>query len=76
MIVDGHVIMSISMNVIGLETDAVEYDRFGNLKIVNPDQFFIDWDEEWNNGNGELLGASELSVDIEGIEEEDDEYED
>lgn len=68
MIVDGWVKMSITISVIGLKTDAVEIDRHGHVAITDPDQFFMDWDDEWNVGNGELLGASDMSVDLDGME--------
>lgn len=68
MIVNGHVTMSITMNVIGLETEAVEVDEHGNVTITDPDQFFMDWVDEWNAGNGELLGASDNSGELEVIE--------
>ena len=72
MIVNGNVEMSINMHVIGLETDAVEIDRYGNVTITDPDQFFIDWDEEWNSGVGELMGACDLNVNLDQ-EKEDEE---
>jgi len=72
MIVNGRVEMSISMNVIDLETDAVEIDSYGKLRINNPDQFFIDWVDAWSGGMGELLGASDEDVDIEKVEEDEE----
>lgn len=75
MVVDGHVRMSINMNVIGLETDAVTIDSYGEVIITDPDQFLIDWFDEWNVGNGELLGASDESVYLETYREEDEEDE-
>ena len=65
MVVSGRVNMSISMNVIRLETDAVEVGRFGDLVITDPDRFFMDWVDDWNVGNGELMGASDECVDLE-----------
>lgn len=73
MIVDGYVKMSITMNVIGLETDAVEVNRYGRVAIIDPDQFFMDWCDEWENGNGELSGASDLTVELEACDDEVDE---
>lgn len=58
MVVSGRVKMSITLNVCGLVTDAVETDKWGDVKITNPDQFFIDWADAWANGEGELEGAS------------------
>lgn len=68
MIVNGHVTMSITMNVIGLETESVEADECGNVTITDPDQFFMDWVDEWNAGNGELLGASDNNGELEVTE--------
>jgi type IV secretory pathway TrbF-like protein len=76
MIVDGYVKMSISMNVIGLETDAVKIDRYGRVVITDPDQFFLDWSDEWERGNGELSGASDITVELDAIEDEEEDEED
>ncbi|MBO6272770.1 hypothetical protein J6O48_08335 [bacterium] len=64
--------MSVSLNVINLETDAVELNRYGKVSITNPDQFFEDWVDDWCSGRGELTGASDSSVDLEVIEDEDE----
>ena len=64
MIVNGRVTMSVSMNVIGLETDAVEVNEYGRFIITDPDQFFLDWSNDWEQGIGELLGASDESIDL------------
>ena len=56
--------MSVSMNVIGLETDAVEVNEYGRFIITDPDQFFLDWSNDWEQGIGELLGASDESIDL------------
>lgn len=58
MVVSGRVKMSIVLNVCGLQTDAVEVDKWGDVKITDPDKFFIDWAEAWADGEGELGGAS------------------
>ena len=71
--VNGIVRMNLSLNVYDLETDAVYKDGYGNIKISDPDQFFMDWSEGWENGIGELLGASDVSVDLEE-EPGDDEF--
>ena len=68
----GRVTISLSLNVIGLETDAVEIDEYGNVIITDPDQFFLDWSDDWEQGIGELLGATDEDVDLEAVEEEDD----
>lgn len=68
----GRVTISLSLNVIGLETDAVEIDEYGNVTIDDPDQFFIDWSNDWEQGIGELLGATDEDVDLEAVEDEDD----
>ena len=65
--VNGHVTLSVSLNVIGLETEAVSVNENGELMITDPDQFFMDWVEEWDQGNGELLGASEDSVELDVV---------
>lgn len=65
MVVNGCVKLNITINVTTLETDAVEVDRNGKVKITAPDTFFMDWAEEWNMGNGELLGTSAVNVDLE-----------
>ena len=63
--VNGFVKMSLSLNVYDLETEAVYIDRYGNVKISDPTAFFVDWSMEWDNGTGELMGASDESVDLE-----------
>ena len=68
----GRVTISLSLNVIGLETDAVEIDEYGNVIIDDPDQFFLDWSADWEQGIGELLGANDEDVDLEAVEDEDD----
>ena len=72
MIVNGYVTMSITINVIGLETDAVELNKYGEAVITDPDQFFVEWVDEFSVGNGELLGASSDSGKLE-VEDEADE---
>lgn len=69
MVVKGHVRISLSLNVYDLETDAVCTDKYGNVTISDPDQFFMDWCDNWENGIGELLGALDEDVDLD-IEEE------
>jgi hypothetical protein len=73
MTVNGRVTISLSLNVIGLETDAVEKDDCGDVIITDPDQFFIDWSNDWEKGIGELLGASDEDVSLEAEEDEEDE---
>lgn len=70
MIVKGHVRISLSLNVYDLETDAVCTDKYGNVTISDPDQFFMDWCDNWNSGTGELLGASDDDVDLTYEEEQ------
>lgn len=65
--VNGYVRMSITMNVIGLETDAAEVSDYGKVNIVDDDQFFMDWVDAWSNGEGELLGASIEHAEIEEV---------
>lgn len=76
MIVNGHVRMNINMNVNDLETDAVGVDRYGELSINDPEQFFMDWVDAWNTGIGELLGASDENADIEKVEEDEEDEDD
>ncbi len=78
MIVNGTVTMSVTLNVIDLHTDAVEVDEYGRVRITNPDRFFVDWSEDWDQGIGELLGASDESVnlDADDADDADDEDED
>jgi len=70
MIVYGRVTINLSLNVIDLETDAVEIDKHGNVVINDPETFFVDWSNEWEKGTGELLGASDHDVDLEVVENE------
>ncbi len=65
MTVKGHVTMNITMNVIDLDTDAVEVNGNGQAIITDPDQFFMDWVDEWTAGVGELLGASDNGDELE-----------
>lgn len=71
--VNGFVRISLSLNVYDLETDAVYVDEWGTVRISDPDRFFMDWSDKWEEGTGELLGASDESVQLEI--EEDDEFE-
>ena len=71
--VNGCVEMHLTLNVYDLETEAVEQEESGRIRITDPDQFFLDWDNAWNEGTGELLGASEESAEL---EREEDEWED
>ena len=73
--VNGFVKISLSLNVYDLETDAVYIDRYGNVKISDDDQFFVDWSDLWETGTGELMGASTISCELEA-EPEDDEDDD
>lgn len=65
MIVNGSVKFNITINATSLETDAVETERNGKVRITDPYQFFMDWAEEWNMGNGELLGLSVVNGNLE-----------
>lgn len=71
--VNGFVRISLSLNVYDLETDAVYVDEWGTVRISDPDAFFVDWSDKWEEGTGELLGASDESVQLE-IEDDDEEY--
>ncbi len=73
MVVNGFVRMELRLNVYDLETDAVYVDEWGAVRISDPDAFFIDWSDNWENGIGELLGASDEDVDLR-IEENEEEY--
>lgn len=42
MIVDGIVTMVVELNVCDLETDAVYKNEYGEIKINDPDSFFLD----------------------------------
>ena len=64
MIVCGVVNMMVKVNVYNLETYSVENDRVGTVKITDPDQFFLDWVDAWNDGDGELLGATVYSNEL------------
>ena len=68
--VRGYVEMHLTLNVYDLETEAVEKEESGRVRITDSDQFFLDWADAWNGGTGELLGASEESADL----ERDDDY--
>ena len=72
MTVNGRVTISLSLNVIGLETDAVEKDDYGDVIITDPDQFFIDWSNDWERGIGELLGATDEDVDLEAAKDDEE----
>ena len=69
----GEARMSIWLNVYGLETDAVEDTGNGRIIITDPDQFLIDWTDAWNEGIGELLGATDENSYLE--KEGEDDYE-
>ena len=56
--VNGIVEMTIRMNVYDLETEAVEIDCSGKLRITDGEQFFQDWIDSWVVVTGELLGAT------------------
>ena len=75
MIVNGFVKISLSLNVYNLETDAAYVDGSGNVKISDDDQFFADWSDGWENGIGELIGASVISAELEREDEDEDEEE-
>ena len=71
MIVKGRVEISLRLNVINLETDAVEVDKYGDVIITDPDEFFVDWSNDWEKGIGELLGATDEDVSLEAVEDDD-----
>ena len=71
MIANGRVKISLTLNVYDCETDNVYVDKYGNVRISDDEAFFIDWSDQWEQGIGELLGASVLSEDLE-IEPDDD----
>ena len=71
MIVNGSVKISLTLNVYDCETDNVYVDKYGNVRISDDEAFFIDWSDQWEQGIGELLGASVLSEDLE-VEPDDD----
>lgn len=64
-IVSGEVEMKVYLHVINLKTDSVSVDEYGNIFIEDPDKFFDDWIEEWNAGEGELLGVCDERVNLE-----------
>lgn len=65
MVVNGIVEMKVSLHAIDLITDAVELDSYNNIVITNPEQFFMDWAEAWDGGDGELLGATDENKNLE-----------
>lgn len=65
MTVNGTVKINLTLNVYDCETDNVYIDRYGNVKISDDEAFFVDWSDLWNQGIGELLGASVISEDLE-----------
>ena len=65
MVVNGIVEMKVSLHAIDLITDAVELDSYNNIVITNPEQFFMDWAEAWDGGEGELLGATDENKNLE-----------
>lgn len=72
MIVSGRVEISLRLNVINLETDAVEVDKYGDVIITDPDTFFVDWSNDWEHGIGELLGATDEDVKLEAVDDAED----
>lgn len=64
-VVNGIVEMKVSLHAIDLITDAVELDSYNNIVITNPEQFFMDWAEAWDSGEGELLGATDENKNLE-----------
>lgn len=71
MIVNGRVKISLTLNVYDCETDNVYVDKYRNVRISDDEAFFVDWSNQWEQGIGELLGASVLSEDLE-VEPDDD----
>lgn len=67
MVVRGTVKMTISLNVWDLETDAVEINEYNKITITNPDKFFMDWIEAWDDGCGEMLGAFNETEDLDEV---------
>lgn len=74
--VSGFVTISLRLNVYDLETDAVYTDKYGDVRVSDGDQFFLDWNEGWEQGIGELLGTSVEDDDLRAEDEEEDEEED
>ena len=67
--VNGIVKMNISLNINALETEAVKVDSYGKLVINDPEQFFIDcWENAWNYGHAELLGATNIECELDAAE--------
>ena len=64
-IVNGIVEMKVTLHAIDLITDAVELDNYNKAVITNPEQFFMDWVEAWDSGEGELLGATDENKNLE-----------
>lgn len=73
----GRVRISLSLNVYDLDTSAAYVDSYGGVRISDDDQFFIDWASAWEQGTGELMGASVESCDLENDDdgEDGDDYE-
>ena len=65
MVVNGIVEMKVSLHAIDLITDAIELDSYNNIVITNPEQFFMDWAEAWDGGEGELLGVTDENKNLE-----------
>ena len=65
MVVNGIIEMKVSLHAIDLITDAVELDNYNKVVITNPEQFFMDWAEAWDGGEGELLGATDENKNLE-----------
>ena len=65
MVVNGIVEMKVSLHAIDLITDAVELDNYNKVVITNPEQFFMDWAEAWDGGEGELLGVTDENKNLE-----------
>ena len=64
-VVNGIIEMKVSLHAIDLITDAVELDNYNKAVITNPEQFFMDWVEAWDSGEGELLGATDENKNLE-----------
>lgn len=76
MTVNGTVKISLYLNVYDCETDNVYVDSYGGVRVSDPDAFFADWSDQWQQGIGELLGASVEFEDLEIEPESDDDEED
>lgn len=73
--VEGFVKLTISLNVC-VDTEAVSENQYGEIKITDPDTFFNDWLEEWEDGTGELMGVSEEETDLSKCDDDEEDDDD